>query len=54
METYLTEAELEREENLLKPHSEKYNLLKRRKQQLKDMRPKMSIEDDARKPPPSC
>lgn len=54
MDIYLNDEELKREQNLLSPQMEYYPSLTPQKRQLKDLKLKMSVDNDVRKPPPSC
>jgi Fe-S oxidoreductase len=54
VDIFLTEEELKREQNLLSPHEESYKKLRGRLQNLKDLKPKAVMDNDAPKPPPSC
>ncbi|MDP2917184.1 MAG: FAD-binding and (Fe-S)-binding domain-containing protein [Dehalococcoidia bacterium] len=53
-EIYLTKEELAREESLFKPHEESYRVLKGRTEELSAFSAKISLGDDAPKPPSSC
>lgn len=54
MDVFLTEKELEREENLFSAREESYSPLKRREYEIKDYVPEAGDDIDRPKPPPSC
>ena len=54
MDVYLTEEELEREQNLLAPHEISYEPLEGRTEDIRSLKEQVSVSDDMPKPPSSC